>query len=670
MPAKTKTAKRSMRPDDILRIRWVTDPQISPDGTRVAYVVTTLDKTKNEYRSSISVVDTKGGDARRLTNGPKRDTAPRWSPDGRHVSFLSERGDEKEKTQVWVIDAGGGEAWRLTKVESGASGAAVWSPDGKRVAFTSRVESNPADKGPDGKPYAKVRKISTLKYKSNGEGLVDDKRSHIFVAAADVDAAATVDATQVTRGDFNHGTPAWSPDGSKLAFVSARHATRDRDNASDIWVLDVPKDGKAAGQPRRLTKTLGPASLPAWSPDGKQVAYLGSAYRKGVSGRHGRLWVVAAAGRGDPKCLTAGLDRNCGRDVGGGTEPIWSPDGGSIRFGVLDGGNCHLYSTLAARPAPDLLLGGERQITASTQAKGGAIAFLATDPTHPAEVFTCAADGSGERRLSHENDAWLEEVELAKREPVKAVSADGTTVQAWAIRPPNTTGRVPCLLNVHGGPKTQYGSNFFDEFQVYAAAGYAVVYGNPRGSDGYSEDWSMAVMGAWGDKDWADIIAVADAAEALPFVDASRVGIMGGSYGGFMTSWAVGHTDRFRAACSERAVNNAYSMVGTSDIGFNFQIDHVGALPYRDPERFLRMSPINYADAIHTPLLILHSENDLRCPMEQAEQLYVALKLLRRPVEFWRFPEDNHEMSRSGKPRNRLKRFEVILSWFDRQLKK
>jgi dipeptidyl aminopeptidase/acylaminoacyl peptidase len=179
----------------------------------------------------------------------------------------------------------------------------------------------------------------------------------------------------------------------------------------------------------------------------------------------------------------------------------------------------------------------------------------------------------------------------------------------------------------------------------------------------------MAVLGDWGGKDWADVTAIADAAEALPFVDSSRIGIMGGSYGGFMTSWAVGHTRRFRAACSERAVNNAYSMVGTSDIGFNFQLDHVGGVPSRDADRFLRMSPITYVRDIRTPLLIIHAENDLRCPIEQAEQLYVGLKLLRRPVEFWRFPEDNHEMSRSGKPRNRLKRFEVILAWFGRRLR-
>jgi dipeptidyl aminopeptidase/acylaminoacyl peptidase len=285
---------------------------------------------------------------------------------------------------------------------------------------------------------------------------------------------------------------------------------------------------------------------------------------------------------------------------------------------------------------------------------------------HPAEVFVCGEDGSGERRLTAENAAWLEEVELREPEEIQAVSADGTRVQAWAIRPATASSKVPCLLNVHGGPKAQYGNSFFDEFQVYAGAGYAVVYGNPRGSDGYSEDHASVIRGAWGGKDWEDVTAIADAIGRLPFVDQANVGVMGGSYGGYMTSWAVGHTGRFRAACSERAVNNLYSMVGTSDIGFSFQIEHVGAAPYEDPDRFLRMSPVHYLKNIKTPLLIIHSENDIRCPIEQAEQLYVGLKLLRRPVEFWRFPEENHEMSRSGKPRHRLKRFQVILGWFDR----
>ncbi len=414
----------------------------------------------------------------------------------------------------------------------------------------------------------------------------------------------------------------------------------------------------------RLTKTRGPISAPAWSPDGKEIAYLGHNYRRRGSARHQRLWIVPSKG-GESRRLAETLDRN----FASGVEPAWSKDGASVLFGAADSGDCHIYAVSRAGGEPKLVAGGRRQATSASFANG-LVAFAASDPTHPAEISICSEVGRNERRLTSENNAWLAEVALASPQEIKAVSADGETVQAWVIRPANTNARsrLPCLLNVHGGPKTQYGNNFFDEFQVYAGAGYAVVYGNPRGSDGNSEDWASVIRGAWGGKDWDDVSAIADAAEALPFVDKARIGVMGGSYGGFMASWAVGHTDRFRAACSERAVNNLYSMVGTSDIGFSFQIEHVGATPYKDPDRFLRMSPIHYVEDIRTPLLILHSENDLRCPMEQAEQLYVALKLLRRPVEFWRFPEETHEMSRSGKPKHRLKRFAVILGWFARRL--
>ncbi len=666
MAGKSKS-KRPMKPEDILRIRWVSEPRLSPDGGRVAYVVTTLDDSKNEYRSHIHVVDAASGESLQLTNGPKRDTAPAWSPDGRHLAFVSERGEEK--AQVWIIGAGGGEAWRLTKTEQPAANPA-WSPDGRRIAFTSRLELEPPGKGPDGKPLPKVRKITTLKYKSNGEGFVEDRRNHIFLVDVDFSAREPREARQLTRGDYSHSAPKWSPDGARIAFTSARHTNRDRDAASDLWLVDAPAKtdaGTPPPKPVRLTRTVGPVSSPAWSPNGREIAYLGHTDKRSGTARHNRLWVVAASG-GEPQCLTLGLDRNC--SAGGGLDAGgvgWSADSKHVIFTVLDSGNSHIYRIAAKGGKHELVAGGDRQVS-GVSIEGGRIAFAASDPTHPAEVVWLDEAAPNARQITHENAAWLAEVDLAEPKELRLKSADGTPLQAWVMRPPGVSGPVPCLLNVHGGPKTQYGNTFFDEFQIYAGAGYAVVYGNPRGSDGYSEDFATAIRGAWGEKDWQDVTAIADGIGGLSFVDQTRVGVMGGSYGGFMTSWAVGHTDRFRAACSERAVNNAYSMVGTSDIGFSFQIHQVGALPYKDPDRFLRMSPIHYAANIRTPLLILHSENDLRCPIEQAEQLYVALKLQRRPVEFWRFPEENHEMSRSGKPKHRLKRFQVILDWFNRRM--
>jgi dipeptidyl aminopeptidase/acylaminoacyl peptidase len=299
------------------------------------------------------------------------------------------------------------------------------------------------------------------------------------------------------------------------------------------------------------------------------------------------------------------------------------------------------------------------------------LAFAASAAATPAEVFVSGADGSGERQLTGLNRAWQEATALAAPERFQITRA-GLEIDGWVMRPADFVPgrRYPALLSIHGGPHAQYGNGFFDEFQVYAGAGYAVIYANPRGSQGYGEAFAQAVVGDWGGGDYADVMAVLD--EALrrsPFIDPDRLGVLGGSYGGFLTSWTVGHTDRFKAACSERAVNCQYTMFGTSDIGSTFNVVEMGgAMPWEDMTRYIERSPLTYAKNIVTPLLILHSEDDLRCPIEQAEQLFVALKKLRREVRFVRFPGENHEMSRSGRPRHRLERFRHILEWFAKYL--
>jgi dipeptidyl aminopeptidase/acylaminoacyl peptidase len=303
----------------------------------------------------------------------------------------------------------------------------------------------------------------------------------------------------------------------------------------------------------------------------------------------------------------------------------------------------------------------------SASADGRLLAFAASHPVAPAEVFICLADGGDERQLTQMNRSWTEDVALASPERFR-FTRESVEIDCWVMRPAGFVPgqRYPTLLGIHGGPHAQYGHNFFDEFQVYAGAGYAVIYTNPRGSQGYGEAFAQAVVGDWGGGDYADVMAALD--EALrrhAFIDPERLGVLGGSYGGFLTSWAVGHTDRFKAACSERAVNCQYTMFGTSDIGHTFNVVELGGpLPWEDMARYIERSPLTYAKNIGTPLLIIHSEDDLRCPIEQAEQLFVALKKLRREVRFVRFPGENHEMSRSGKPRHRLERFRHILEWF------
>jgi dipeptidyl aminopeptidase/acylaminoacyl peptidase len=300
------------------------------------------------------------------------------------------------------------------------------------------------------------------------------------------------------------------------------------------------------------------------------------------------------------------------------------------------------------------------------------VAFAATAPTMPAELFLASADGSGERQLTDVNRAWRRRVTLSPPERFQ-FERDGFTVDGWAVRPfgHRPGRRYPTLLNIHGGPATQYGNGFFDEFQVYAGAGYAVVYTNPRGSQGYGEAFARAVIDDWGGGDFADVMAGLDEAlRRFDFIDPARLGVMGGSYGGYLTSWTVGHTGRFRAACSERALNDWVSFFGTADIGHSFGEKYLHAAPLDWPgmKRLARHSPMTYARDIKTPLLIIHSEDDLRCPIEQSERLYVALKKLGREVLYVRFPQENHELSRAGKPRHRLERFRHILDWFGEQL--
>ena len=642
-----------MVPEDLTRLRFVTDPQLSPDGRRIAFVVTSLSEERDEYLSNIWVVDVAGGEPRRFTAGPRRDIEPRWSPDGTRLAFLSERAP-KDKLQLYVMPADGGEPTKLTALENGV-GSVAWSPDGTRLALVSAVGGEREPESEEEKRKSRpARVITSVKYRFNGEGFIYDRRPHVFVISTDGAAAV-----QLTDGDFADADPTWAPDSQSIVFASARHAERDDDDASDLW--RVPAKG---GPPQRLTATTGPVALPSFSPDGRSVAYLARPGRNGY-GRNIRLFVVPADG-GDAACLTSLLDRSCGALH---VRPLWSPDGRSIVVAAEDRGDSGLWRVATSGgEAPARIVGGERVLNGfSASADGNLTTFAASSPVAPAEIFVCRADGGDEHQLTRLNRAWTETVTLSAPERFRFTRA-GFEVDAWVMRPADFVAgqRYPALLSIHGGPHAQYGHNFFDEFQVYAGAGYAVIYANPRGSQGYGEAFAQAVVGDWGGGDYADIMAALE--EALrrhAFIDPERLGVLGGSYGGFLTSWTVGHTDRFKAACSERAVNCQYTMFGTSDIGHSFNVVELGGpLPWEDMARYIERSPLTYAKNIVTPLLIIHSEDDLRCPIEQAEQLFVALKKLRREVRFVRFPGENHEMSRSGKPRHRLERFRHILEWF------
>ncbi|HWC15278.1 MAG TPA: S9 family peptidase [Actinomycetota bacterium] len=640
-----------MRPRDVYALTGVSDPRLSPDASEIAYVVWRVDQEGNDYPSSIWVTDGRG-DHRRVTDETKSDRSPRWSPDGARLAFTSNR--DEEKSQLYVVGATEGDPLRLTEgIED--IGAVAWSPDGTRIVFSAR-EPDSAYTEEDEKKR-EPRRFTRLQYRLDDVGWIGDRPSHIFTVASDGSGAPQ----PVTKGEYQDGQPAWAPDGRQIAFSSGRHDDWDIDAVTDIYVVHV--DG---GEPTRITLGDGNCEAPAWSPDGSRIAFR---YTPGILDypRHTQIAVVDVDSR-TITVLTESLDRTCAPypDI---REPIWDAD--DIVFAVEDRGNTHLYRVASDGSAPPVLvIGGELNLT-GYDVVDGRVVHTSTDLASLPELF------EGNDRLTHVSAEFDETAPVLRAERFDVTSRDGSHVDAWVVRPDGFEegARYPVLLNIHGGPFTQYGNRFFDEFQVFARAGYVVMFANPRGSSGYSEAEARAIRGpvgggpGWGSVDYEDLMAVVDTAlEQFDFCDPERLGVLGGSYGGYMTSWITGHTDRFKAACSERAVNNWHSMHGSSDLGWVFK-GYFGAFAYEATDVYLKHSPITYSRDITTPMLILHSESDLRCPIEQAEQLFTNLRLMKRDVEFVRFPGEGHELSRSGSPRHRVQRFDIILDWFDRKLK-
>jgi dipeptidyl aminopeptidase/acylaminoacyl peptidase len=640
-----------MRPSDVYKLTGVSDPRISPDGSEVAYVSWRVDAEENSYPSAIWVIGA-DGEHRRITEGVKSDRGPRWSPDGRRLTFVSNR--DGDTSQLYMVGSTEGEPEQLTTLKEDVEYVS-WSPDGSQLLFTSRERDDSYEEEDDKK--REPRRLTRLQHRLDNVGWTADRLAHVLTIPADGSSGPHA----VTKGDHEDSHPAWSPDGKRIAFSSARHEDWDLDPIRDLYVVDA--DG---GHPTVLTHCDGISEAPAWSADGTRIAFRYTPGRFDEP-RHGQIAVIDVESR-VVTVLTSSLDRNCAPfpEI---REPIW--DGADVVFAVEDRGNTHLYRVAAdGSGEPRLEVGGELNVTAY-DAHAGRLVHVATTLTAMPELF------EGDEQLTAVTEAFAEESPAIPAERFDVTSADGTPVDAWVMRPTGAEDgkRYPVLLSIHGGPYSQYGNRYFDEFQVYAAAGYVVLFANPRGSSGSSEADARAIRGpveggpGWGTVDYEDLMAVVDTAvDRFGFCDPERVGVIGGSYGGFMTSWMVGHTSRFSAACSERAVNNWHSMNGTSDVGWFFK-GYFGAFAHEAVDAYLKHSPITYAENITAPLLILHSEVDLRCPVEQAEQMFTTLRLLKKDVEFVRFPGEGHELSRSGSPVHRVQRFEIILDWFDRKLK-
>ncbi len=693
-----EAVRRRLRADDLFALTMIGDVAISPNGEAICFVQTRMDREANAYRSDLWIVPAAGmpGEAVQFTHGPRGVAQPRWSPNGRWLAFLADR-DERGKRQLWIIPTMGlgGEARRLTGGETSVSDFA-WAPDSTKLAFVrsekidrrrgveretrngadgaaERGEANGATASADGaveRPAGRVADdvvtITRIRNKADGVGFVNDRRNHLWTVDLEGHEA------RLTEGDHDNVAPAWSPDCRQVAFVSKREPPDEADftNATDLWIMEVE-----GGETRKLPTPAGPVDAPAWSPDGATIAFAGSD-RANVSGVNQDLWLTTADGSGPPRNLTAALDLSIGLGVGSDSRaglsagrPVWTPDCGALYVVASARGDTPLWRVpVAEGAAPERVIDGAQQVQAfALCASGTTLALNLADNLNPGDVYSADCDGGALRRLTDANGAFFSEIELVEPEPFEYAGAEGWPVHGWLMEPAGRQEgeRYPLILEIHGGPHAAYGNAFFFEFQLLAAQGWGVLFTNPRGSTGYGERFTMASNGDWGGADYRDLVAGVDAALArAPWADPDRLGVTGGSYGGYMTNWIVTQTDRFRAAVTQRSICNMVSKWGVSDIGYLGNDLQWGGPPWENLPFYLERSPLTHVKNVTTPLLILHSERDLRCPIEQGEQFFTALKYLRREVEFVRFPDEGHELSRSGQPLHRLERLERILGWF------
>jgi dipeptidyl aminopeptidase/acylaminoacyl peptidase len=650
--------KRLVTPEDIWALIFVGDPQVH--GNKVLYTLTTMNVEKNGYDTAIYQYSLDTGKEERFTTAVSsdktiREHTARWSPSGNEVFFLSNRNGRE---QLFLIKPDGGEARQLSHVEDGISNPS-WSPDATSIAFTMKEPKGEQDgpKNPD------VRVIRRLRHKMNGVGFLDERRRHIYVLNVQ-----SGELRQVTRGDFDVSTPVWSPCGSRFAFTTSTDADADLRFIPDVWTVDA--DGTNM---KKLTQGLGPCASPVFSPCGQYLSYTG--HEQGEKGYPDtRLYVLPLDG-GERIDVTASFHTCLGNQVGsdaradrGTADPIWKEDSSGLYFVATDGGDANLYFASLSGEISAVTT-GEQSIT-SYSVCGSRIAFTSNQVDNPGDIYLL--DGEQYSRLTNVNAGPLAEMKLSMPERILYKGPLNWDVEGWLMKPTEYQDgeKYPLILHIHGGPHVAYGNAFFHEFQLLASQGYGVLYTNPRGSRGYGEEFTKAVVGDWGGNDYEDMMAgVEYCVKRYPWVDEARLGVTGGSYGGYMVNWMVSQTQRFKAAVTLRCISNMYTKYGTSDIGFyGNKAGMGGADLWEDEEFIMSRSPIRHAPKVRTPILIIQSEQDYRCPMEQAEQWFTALKRLGVTTEFVRFAGENHELSRSGKPRNRLDRLLFILDWFERYL--
>lgn len=614
-PLLGEAPRRLLKPEDVLSLKTVGDPQVSPDGRLIAYTVRTLDPEKDNSDTDVYMVSREGGEALRLTASPKAETTPRFSPDGKWLAFLS--GREGGKSQVWLLPRQGGEASKLTSYKADVSGLA-WSPDGKRLALVvGDVDPDEEDEekaGSEGEAAPKTPKpivIRRLEFKQDGVGYVRDLHQHLYVF--DVEKKTS---EAITTGPYDDVDPVWSPDGRFLAFTSNRTENPDTNDNTDIFLVEA----KAGATPRAVTTSPGMDGFADFSPDGKWIAYLAGGPPEDLWYSSNHVAVVSVDG-GASRPLTRDLDRNA-------QDLAFAPDGRSILFTLEDGGNSHLARVPVSGGPVERIVAGERDVSGFDVSPQGELVVLESSVHQPPEIS--AVEGGSLRRLTRVNDEFLAGIRLGPVRRFQATSADGTKIDAFLTLPPDAPDgqRLPTILRIHGGPVSQYSTAFSTEWQILAAQGYAIVGANPRGSSGYGRDFSFAIWADWGNKDFEDVMVAVDEAVRMGVADPDRLGVGGWSYGGILTNYVITKTGRFKAAISGASEVNYLSNYGTDHYQREWEAEL--GLPWKETERWVRLSPFFSVGKVTTPTLILCGQEDWNVPVLNSEQLYQALRRIGR----------------------------------------